>query len=90
MDLAQNPFDLRAEHGPSLFDARHRFVGNGIYELPIFHSGPHVARALLNNWQLNGIVTLASATPFTVYDSRNVSLQAPIPPVIGFSSMSQA
>ncbi len=25
-DLAQNPFDLKAEHGPSLFDARHRFV----------------------------------------------------------------
>ena len=23
-DLAQNPFDLGAEHGPSLFDARHR------------------------------------------------------------------
>ena len=28
-DLAQNPFDLRAEHGPSLFDARHRFVFSG-------------------------------------------------------------
>ena len=25
-DLAQNPFDLRAEHGRSMFDARHRFV----------------------------------------------------------------
>jgi len=23
-DLAQNPFDLGAEYGPSLFDARHR------------------------------------------------------------------
>ena len=27
-DLAQNPFDLEAEYGPSLFDARHRFVAN--------------------------------------------------------------
>ena len=25
VDIAQNPFDLFAEHGPSLFDARHRF-----------------------------------------------------------------
>ena len=33
-DLAQNPFDLTAEHGPSLFDARHRFVFSGSYELP--------------------------------------------------------
>src|SRR5262249_49511347 len=24
-DIAQNPFDLKAEYGPSLFDARHRF-----------------------------------------------------------------
>ena len=27
-DLAQNPFDLDAEWGPSLFDARHRFVAS--------------------------------------------------------------
>ena len=27
-DLAQNPFDLEAEWGPSLFDARHRFVAS--------------------------------------------------------------
>ena len=27
-DLAQNPFDLEAEYGPSLFDARHRFVAS--------------------------------------------------------------
>ncbi len=27
-DLAQNPFDLGAEYGPSLFDARHRFVAS--------------------------------------------------------------
>ena len=34
-DLAQNPFNLDAEHGPSLFDARHRFVASGSWE-------PHV------------------------------------------------
>ena len=31
-DLAQNPFDLEAEYGPSLFDARHRFVASGSWE----------------------------------------------------------
>jgi len=83
MDLAQNPFDLRAEHGPSLFDARHRLVANGIYEMPGFRSSPRFVRAVLGGWQLNGIFTLSSPTPFTVYDSRNVWLQAPIPPVAG-------
>ncbi len=83
MDLAQNPFDLRAEHGPSLFDARHRLVANGMLEIPWFHSSRRLTRALLDGWQVNGILSLASSTPFTVYDSRNVSLQAPIPPVAG-------
>ena len=31
-DLAQNPFDLGAERGPSLFDARHRFVASATWE----------------------------------------------------------
>ena len=31
-DLAQNPFDLEAERGPSLFDARHRFVASATWE----------------------------------------------------------
>ncbi len=83
MDLAQNPFDLRAEHGPSLFDARHRLVANGMFELPWFRDSGRFTHALFNGWQMNGILTLSSPTPFTVYDSRNVSLQAPIPPVAG-------
>ena len=83
MDLAQNPFNLSAEHGPSLFDARHRLVVNGIYEVPVFRSAGRAARAVLGGWQLNGILTMSSGTPFTVYDSRNVSMQAPIPPVAG-------
>jgi hypothetical protein len=83
MDLAQNPFNLRAEHGPSLFDARHRLVANGMVELPWFRHSNAFATAVLGGWQLNGILSLSSPTPFTVYDSRNVSLQAPIPPVAG-------
>ena len=83
MDLAQNPFNLRAEHGPSLFDARHRLVANGIFEIPWFRGSGRFTRALLDGWQMNGILTLSSPAPFTVYDSRNVSLQAPIPPVAG-------
>ena len=39
-DLAQNPFDLRAEHGPSLFDSTHRFVLSGTYTLPKWQNAP--------------------------------------------------
>lgn len=83
MDLAQNPFNLKAEHGPSMFDARHRLVMNGMYVPGWFRDSGKVVRAMLDGWQVNGIATLSSPTPFTVYDTRNVSLQAPIPPVAG-------
>jgi hypothetical protein len=83
-DLAQNPFDLKAEHGPSLFDARHRFVASGLWELPFAHGKTGVSGELLDGWQLNVIAIANSATPFTVYDSANVSLQASAPPISGY------
>jgi hypothetical protein len=85
-DLAQNPFNLRAEWGPSLFDARQRLVFSGTYVLPTVHSIPQVAAALVNGWQLNTIVSLATGTPFTVYDSDNASLQGSSPEITGFYS----
>jgi len=85
-DLAQNPFDLAAEHGRSLFDARHRLALNGSYELPQWHDGPAAAKFIVNGWQLNGILNFATGTPFTVYDSANVSLQGSAPEITGFYS----
>jgi hypothetical protein len=85
-DLAQNPFDLAAEHGPSLYDARHRFVFSGSYELPFARRTPAFTRAVFGGWQLNGIGTFSSGTPFTVYDSANVSLQGSSPEITGFYS----
>ena len=83
-DLAQDPFDLKAEHGPSLFDARNRFVASAMWELPFAKHTGRLANQLLDGWQLNGIATANSATPFTVYDSTNVSLQASSPPISGY------
>ena len=85
-DLAQNPFDLRAEHGPSLFDATNRFVFSGTYMLPSWHAAPRAAALALKGWQLNTIVTLSSGTPFTVYDSDNAPMQGTAPEITGFYS----
>jgi hypothetical protein len=85
-DLAQNPFDLRAEHGPSLFDARSRFVFSGTWALPRWHDAPKAAALLTNGWQLNTITSISSGTPFTVYDSADVSLQGSAPEISGFYS----
>jgi hypothetical protein len=85
-DLAQNPFDLGAEHGPSLFDARHRFVASASWEPRVSSNASSVVRAVFGGWQLNGIATLNSGTPFTVSDTANVALQANSPPISGFAA----
>jgi hypothetical protein len=85
-DLAQNPFDLAAEHGPSLFDATHRFVFSGTWALPGWRDAPRAAAFFTNGWQLNTISSLSTGTPFTVYDSANVSLQGSAPEITGFYS----
>src|ERR1035438_5384321 len=85
-DLAQNPFDLRAEHGPSLFDATHRFVFSGTWALPSWRAAPRAAAFLTNGWQFNAISSLSTGTPFTVYDSADVSLQGSAPEISGFYS----
>ena len=83
-DLAQNPFDVGAEYGPSLFDARHRFVASATWEPGMRAQAPAAVRAIFGGWQVNGIATINSGTPFTVSDSANVALQANSPPISGF------
>src|SRR6202451_4635208 len=85
-DLAQNPFTLAAERGRSMFDARNRFVLSYQWSLPFFQHSSSWYGYILGNWQLNGIFTAMSGTPFTVFDSNDVSLQGQAPEISGFSS----
>ena len=85
-DLAQNPFNLAAERGRSLFDARHRFVFSYQWSLPFWQHPQGWYQQVLGAWQLNGIVTAMSGTPFTVFDSRDVSEQGGAPEITGFSA----
>jgi hypothetical protein len=70
-DLAQNPFDLAAEHGRSMFDARHRLVISYEWNLPLWRHPENWYQHILGNWQANGITTFMSGTPLTVYDSQD-------------------
>jgi hypothetical protein len=85
-DLAQNPFDLAAERGRSMFDARHRFVLSYEWRVPFWNHPQNWYQHVLGDWQLNGITTFMSGTPFTVYDSQDVSLEGGAPEISGFSS----
>lgn len=82
-DLAQNPFDLAAERGRSMFDARHRAVISYQWELPFFRQSHNLTGQVLGNWQVNGITTFMSGTPFTVVDQ---SFNYGAPEITGFSA----
>ncbi len=82
-DLAQNPFNLAAERGRSMFDARHRAVLSYQWELPFWKQPQTWYQRALGNWQVNGITTFMSGTPFTVVDQ---SYNYDAPEITGFSA----
>ncbi len=65
----QDPFDTRAEKGPSSFDVRHSLSVSAIQDLPV--QRVYGLRALpsraVKGWQLLSVTTLSSGSPFTVY-----------------------
>jgi hypothetical protein len=85
-DLAQNPFDLAAERGRSMFDAHHRLVLSYQWSVPYWRQASTWYQHAVGNWQFNGILTAMSGTPFTVLNSNDVSLEGSAPEISGFSS----
>jgi hypothetical protein len=69
----QNARDLHSWYGLSDFNVRHRFVANGIWELPLGHGRKYfqdgIASALLGGWELSGDFNVRSGKPFTVTQS---------------------
>ena len=63
----QDPYNVRAEYGPSDLDIPNNFVGSVVYELPIPSTGNRVADLFVRGYQLNSIFSLHSAPPFSVY-----------------------
>ena len=65
----QNPFDTRAERGPSSFDVTHAFTLSAAQGLHFEHLGLQSDRTqlLTKGWELLSISTITSGSPFTVY-----------------------
>jgi hypothetical protein len=66
-----NPINLNATYGPSLFDARHRFVFNYVWELPVPKYDGFKGQ-MLNGWQLSGIVTYQVGFPVRITSSDDI------------------
>ena len=65
----QDPFDTHPEKGPATFDVGQAFTLSAVQDLHVEHWG-FLARAnhkATVGWQMLGIATLTSGSPFTVY-----------------------
>ncbi|MGH9764040.1 MAG: hypothetical protein ACREAC_24665, partial [Blastocatellia bacterium] len=49
------------------FDVKHRFTFAGIYDFPRMKEGSAAARAVINGWQANSIITIQDGSPFSVF-----------------------
>ena len=62
--------NVKAEHGLSSGNTRHRWVSSGLFDIPVGRGkridiqNPFLA-AVIGNWQLNAIFTIRSGQPFT-------------------------
>jgi hypothetical protein len=73
-----NPLDFRQDRALADFDATHRLVISGIWELPLaraFQSNRFLKK-LTEGWQANGIVTFQSGNPFTIFQNNDSSQQS--------------
>lgn len=61
----QNSYDLRNDRGLSDFDARHRFVMSGLYELPF------TGNQIKEGWQLGLIVQMQTGNPVNIITSNS-------------------
>ncbi|HME33341.1 MAG TPA: carboxypeptidase regulatory-like domain-containing protein [Terriglobales bacterium] len=66
----QNPYDIRADRGPSSFNQPNRLTANGSWELPVgkgkrWSLGP--ANWVLGGWKASGIYTITSGRSLTAY-----------------------
>ncbi len=63
-----NPLDPRSSYASSDFDRTHVFVINYLYQFPHADWAKGFVNHVVNGWSFNGITTLESGQPFTVYD----------------------
>jgi outer membrane receptor protein involved in Fe transport len=74
----QNPYNLKADKGPSATDLPQIFSAAWVYALPFgkggkMSSGNSAVDAVIGGWNLNGILSLNSGTPFDVGSSKDIA-----------------
>jgi hypothetical protein len=70
--VPQNPWNWRAEKGPSTFDVTHVFSASVIQLLPVDHIRflRPLGKTLTSGWQFLNVTTLMTGSPFTVFSGK--------------------
>jgi hypothetical protein len=69
----RSEYNYRAEKSRSDFDQTHRFVGSYTYDVPFGRNLKGVAKVLGDGWQLVGIDSFTTGTPFTIHARTDFS-----------------
>jgi hypothetical protein len=62
-----NPYSIKFDRGLSDFNIRRQLIFSYVWELPTPQRLGFIGRHVLGGWRSNGILTLRSGFPFTVY-----------------------
>lgn len=96
VQVFQNAYDPSANYGPSNFDIRNMFKGQGIYELPFgrgrrFLNNGGLMDAVVGGWLSSMTLVAQSGNPFTVVMASNTSYSqagSQYPNVVGTPQLS--
>ena len=74
----QNPYNIQADKGPAATDLPQIFSTAWVYTLPFgegekFSSRSKLVNAVIGKWNLNGILSLSSGTPFDVGSGKDIA-----------------
>jgi hypothetical protein len=70
---ALNPLNFNATYGLSAFDARHRFVFNYVWDLPVPKYEGFKGK-LLDGWEMSGILTFQRGFPIRITSQDDIEL----------------
>lgn len=70
----RNPFNVALDRAASDFDVTHRVNVSFVYDVPKLAADSAWQRHIANDWQVNGIFTAQTGTPFSVTSGTDRSL----------------
>jgi len=69
--VPQDSYNRRFDRGRSTYDRPHRYVVNGVWEVPFMRDQKGPLGRILGGWQASGFLTFQSGSPFSPLDGAD-------------------